>query len=76
MACLLKAKIVKPAETAVDSEWLCKQLVASQERACRQAVSWALQKLVAEAGDSSETQKKGNVRRWKMLPSSAVKTVT
>jgi hypothetical protein len=27
------------------------------------------EKLVAEAGDSSGTQKKGNVRRWKPLPS-------
>jgi hypothetical protein len=27
------------------------------------------EKLVAEATDSSETQRKGNVRRWKPLPS-------
>jgi hypothetical protein len=26
-------------------------------------------KIVAEAGDSSGTQRKGNVRRWKPLPS-------
>jgi hypothetical protein len=26
------------------------------------------EKLVAEAGDSSGTQRKGNVRRWKPLP--------
>jgi hypothetical protein len=26
-------------------------------------------KLVAEAGDSSETQSKGKVRRWKPMPS-------
>jgi hypothetical protein len=31
---------------------------------------------VAGAGDSSGTQRKGNVRRWKPLPSNAVKTVT
>jgi hypothetical protein len=30
-------------------------------------VSWEL--LVAEAGDSSGTQRKGNVRRWKPLSS-------
>jgi hypothetical protein len=29
-----------------------------------------------EGGDSSGTQRKGNVHRWKPLPSSAVKTVT
>jgi hypothetical protein len=34
------------------------------------------EKLVAEAGDSSGNHKKGNVRRWKPLPSNAVKTVT
>jgi hypothetical protein len=34
------------------------------------------EKLVAEVGDSSGTQRKGDVRRGKMLPSSAVKTVT
>jgi hypothetical protein len=34
------------------------------------------EKLVAEARDSSGTQRKGNVHRWKPLPSSAVKTVT
>jgi hypothetical protein len=28
------------------------------------------EKLVAEVGNSSGTQRKGNVRRWKMLPSS------
>jgi hypothetical protein len=31
---------------------------------------------VTEAGDSSGTQRKRNVRRWKPLPSNAVKTVT
>jgi hypothetical protein len=30
---------------------------------------------VAEAGDSSETQRKGKVCCWKLLPSSAVKTM-
>jgi hypothetical protein len=34
------------------------------------------EKLVAEAGDSTGTQRKGNVRFWKPLPSNAVKTVT
>jgi hypothetical protein len=34
------------------------------------------EKPVAEAGDISGTQRKGNVLRWKPLPSSAVKTVT
>jgi hypothetical protein len=31
---------------------------------------------VAKAGDSSGTQRKGNVHCWKTLPSNAVKTVT
>jgi hypothetical protein len=44
--------------------------------ACRQTVSWELQKLEAEASDSSETRRKGNVCRWKPLPSSTVKTLT
>jgi hypothetical protein len=34
------------------------------------------EQLVAEAGDSTGTLRKGNVHRWKLLPSSAVKTVT
>jgi hypothetical protein len=34
------------------------------------------EKLVAEAGDSFGTQRRGNARRWKPLPSSAVKTMT
>jgi multidrug resistance efflux pump len=34
------------------------------------------EKLVAEAGYSSGTQRKGNVHCWKPLPSNAVKTVT
>jgi hypothetical protein len=32
------------------------------------------EKLVSEAGDSSGTQRKGNVCHWKPLPSSAVNT--
>jgi hypothetical protein len=36
----------------------------------------SVEKLVAEAGYSSETQKKCDVRRWKPLLGSAVKTVT
>jgi hypothetical protein len=34
------------------------------------------EKMVAEAGDISGTQRKGDIHRWKPLPSSAVKTVT
>jgi hypothetical protein len=34
---------------------------SSRERVCRQTVSGELQNLVAEAGDSSGTQMKGNV---------------
>jgi hypothetical protein len=34
------------------------------------------EKLVAEARDSLGKQSKGNVRCWKLLPSSTVKTVT
>jgi hypothetical protein len=33
-------------------------------------------KLVAEAGDSSGTQRKGNVRRWKPLPRNGREYVT
>jgi hypothetical protein len=33
-------------------------------------------KLVAEAGDSSEAQRKGKVRRWKPLPSNGSENVT
>jgi hypothetical protein len=33
-------------------------------------------KLVAEAGDSSGTQSKGNVRCWKLLPSNGSEDVT
>jgi hypothetical protein len=36
---------------------------------------WELQKLVAEAGDTSGTQGKGSVRRWKPLLSKVMKTV-
>jgi hypothetical protein len=50
--------------------------VAIRERVCRQAVSCVLQKMVTEAGDSSVTKRKKNVRCWKPLPSSAVKNVT
>jgi hypothetical protein len=32
-------------------------------------VSYCYEKLVAEAEDSSRTQRKGNVHRWKPLPS-------
>jgi hypothetical protein len=39
-------------------------------------VSCCCEKLVPEAGGSSETQKKGNVRRWKPLPSSGSEDVT
>jgi hypothetical protein len=34
------------------------------------------EKLVAEARDSSGTQRKGNACRWKPLPSNTVKTMT
>jgi hypothetical protein len=39
-------------------------------------VSRCCEKLVAEAGDSSGTQRKGNVRRWKPLPSNGSEDVT
>jgi hypothetical protein len=32
-------------------------------------MSCCCEKLVAEAGDRSGTQRKANVRRWKLLPS-------
>jgi hypothetical protein len=50
--------------------------VESLESVYKQSVESCSEKLVAAAGDSSGNQAKGNVRRWKPLPSSAVKTVT
>jgi hypothetical protein len=48
-----------------------------RESADRQYVdSCSCEKLVAKAGDISGTQRKGNVRRWKPLPSSSAKTMT
>jgi primosomal protein N'' len=37
-------------------------------------VSFCCEKLIAEAGDISRTQGKGNVRRWKPLPKRLMKT--
>jgi hypothetical protein len=48
--------------------------IGSEERSLQ--VDSQLRVVVPEAGDSSGTQKKGNVRRWKPLPSSTVKAVT
>jgi hypothetical protein len=48
----------------------------SRERVCIQAISREMQKLIAEAGNSSLTEKKGNVRRWKPLPSNDSENVT
>jgi hypothetical protein len=39
-------------------------------------VSCCCEKLVAEAGDSVGTQRKGNVRHWKPLPSNGSEDVT
>jgi hypothetical protein len=39
-------------------------------------VGCCCEKLVAEAGKSSGTQRKGNVRRWKTLPSNGSEDVT
>jgi hypothetical protein len=39
-------------------------------------VSCCWEKLVAEDGDSSGTQKKGSVRRWKPLPNNGSESVT
>jgi hypothetical protein len=39
-------------------------------------VSCCCEKLVAEAGDRLGTQRKGNVRRWKPLPSNGSEDVT
>jgi hypothetical protein len=38
-------------------------------------MSYYCEKLVAEAGDSSGTQRKWNAHHWKPLPSNALKTV-
>jgi hypothetical protein len=47
-----------------------------RESAGSQLRSCCCENLVAETWDSSGTQRKRNVRRWKPLPSSALKTVT
>jgi hypothetical protein len=39
-------------------------------------VSCCCENLVAEAGDSSRTQRKGNIRYWKPLPSNGSEDVT
>jgi hypothetical protein len=39
-------------------------------------VSCCCEKLVVEAGDSSRIRRKGNVRRWKPLPSNGSEDVT
>jgi hypothetical protein len=39
-------------------------------------VSGCCEKLVAEAADISGSQRKGNVRRWKPLPSNGSEDVT
>jgi hypothetical protein len=46
--------------------WLVSEL---DNRCGTVAVSCCGEKLLSESGDSSGTQKKGNVRRWKPLPS-------
>jgi hypothetical protein len=59
--------------------WLVSELVSELVSYRTAAVEslWGrfCQNLVAEARDSSGTQRKGNVKRWKPLPSNAVKTV-
>jgi hypothetical protein len=52
------------------------QLPVSRERERERESAGRQTVAVAEAGDSSGTQRKGNARLWKLLPSSAVKTVT
>jgi hypothetical protein len=52
------------------SEQFVGELVSSLEDFCDSVVvSCYCEKLVAEAKDRSGTQKKGNVCRWKLLPS-------
>jgi hypothetical protein len=46
------------------------------EDRCSSVVSRCCQKLEAEAGDRTGTQRKGNVRRWKPLPSNGSEDVT
>jgi hypothetical protein len=56
----------------VKSEWsqLVGELVSERDNCWGSVVvSCRCEKLVAEAGDSSETQRKGKVRRWKPLSS-------
>jgi hypothetical protein len=51
--------------------------VSEIEDYCRSVVvSCCCEKLVAEAGDSSGTQRKGNFRLWKLLPSNDSEDVT
>jgi hypothetical protein len=55
--------------------WLYERM--ERESADRQSIeSCSCENLVAEAGDSSGKQTKGNVRRWKPLPSKVMKIVT
>jgi hypothetical protein len=53
------------------------ELVSMMDYCCSSVVvSCCCFKLIAEARDSSETQRKGNVRRWKPLPSNGSEDVT
>jgi hypothetical protein len=53
-------------------------LVSSQLEDCRGTViiSLCCEKPIAEAGDTSGTQRNGNVRRWQPLPTNGSEDVT
>jgi hypothetical protein len=49
----------------------------SLEKCCGSVVvNYCCENLEDEAGDSSGTQRKGNIRRWKPLPSKGIEDVT
>jgi hypothetical protein len=52
------------------------ELVSELEDCCSSVLSCCCEKLAVEAVDSSGTQRKGNVRRWKPLPYNDSEDVT
>jgi hypothetical protein len=58
------------------SDELVSQLTELVGELVRELLRFSRCELVAVAGDSSETQRKENVRRWKPLPSNGSDDVT
>jgi hypothetical protein len=66
-AVISSQSVSRESRVQVEGQWLERE---------RESAGIQLSVAVAEAGDSSGTQRKGNTRRWKPLPSRAVKTMT